>query len=167
MSLRSAQSRSGRDDNGDRAQNPLNGDTRQPLTRLTFSHPLRNSRRVRVGDKGLSLRLLADAQLADDVAVAVRIVRLEIIEQATALADEHEKATAGRMVLGVGLEVLGELANAFAQDRNLHFRTAGVGVVSAEAGDNFGFLLRCQHGKCVTPVAEFCSFTLPKCLQQE
>jgi hypothetical protein len=27
-------------------------DTRQPLTRLTLSIPLRSSRRVRVGDKG-------------------------------------------------------------------------------------------------------------------
>src|SRR5579862_5654772 len=120
-------------------------DTRQPLTRLTLSIPLRSSRRVRVGDKGLSLRLLADAQLADDVPVAVRIVRLEVIEQAAALAYEHQKTAAGRMVLRVGLEVLGQLANALAQDRNLHLRAAGVGVMSAKAGNNVGFFCRCQH----------------------
>lgn len=115
----------------------------------------------------MSLLLLADAQFSDDVAVAVRIVRLEVVEQAAALAYQHQQTAARSMIFRVGFEVLGELADALAQDRNLYFRTAGVGVVSAKARDNVGFLCRCQHGVCVTPIANLLFVTLPKCLQQE
>ena len=34
-------------------------------------------------------RLLADAQLADNFAVAVSIMRLQVVQQATAFANEH------------------------------------------------------------------------------
>src|ERR1700761_2042076 len=103
------------------------------------------SSRARRRQRSLSLRLLADAQLADDVPVAVRIVRLEIIEQAAALAYQHQQAATRSMVFRVGLEMFGQLANALAQDRDLHFRAAGVGVMSAKARDNVGFFCRCQH----------------------
>jgi len=36
--------------------------------------------------------LLADAELANDVAVAVRIMRLQVIQQAAPFADEHQEA---------------------------------------------------------------------------
>ena len=42
----------------------------------------------------LNSRLLADTQLADNFAVAVRVMRLQVIQQAAALADEHQKTTA-------------------------------------------------------------------------
>src|ERR1700761_3128074 len=106
------------------------------------------SSRARRRQRSLSLRLLADAQLADDVPVAGRIVRLEIIKQATALAYQHQEATARSMVLRMGLEMLGQFADALAQDRNLDLRTAGIGVVSAKASDNVGFSSRCQHEVC-------------------
>jgi len=38
--------------------------------------------------------LLADAEFAYDAFVALGIVFLEVVEQATALADQHEKAAA-------------------------------------------------------------------------
>ena len=47
------------------------------------------SRRVRFGDKVLAC-LLADAQLPDHIAVAVRVVGLQVIQQATALAHQHQ-----------------------------------------------------------------------------
>ena len=39
-------------------------------------------------------RLLADAELADHGFVALGIVFLEVVEQATTLADQHEKSAA-------------------------------------------------------------------------
>src|SRR5271165_3101696 len=99
-----------------------------------------------------SSRLLAYAELADDFAIAVGVVRLEVVKQAAAFAHQHQKTAARTMVLRVGLEVLGQLANALAEDRDLHFRTAGVGVMRAKTRDNVGFFRRCQHGVCITPV---------------
>src|ERR1700679_1897205 len=70
--------------------------------------------------------LLADAQLADDFAIAVGVVLLQVIEQAAALAHQHQQTAAGAVVLLVRLEVLGQLADALAQDRNLYLRAAGI-----------------------------------------
>src|ERR1700679_158947 len=80
--------------------------------------------------------LLADTQLADDVTIAVGVRLLEVIQKAAALAHQHQQATARAMVLFVGFEVLGQLANTLAEDRNLPLRTASVRVVRAELGNN-------------------------------
>src|SRR5579872_904674 len=90
-------------------------------------------------------RLLANAQLRDHGPVTLRIVRLQVIEQAAALADQHEQTAARGMILHVGLEVLGQIADTLAEDRDLHLGAAGVGVMGAIAGDNFGFFFGCQH----------------------
>ena len=96
-------------------------------------------------------RLLADAQLADYVAVAVRVVRLQVIQQATALADEHQETAPRGVILLVGFEMLSQLADTRTQNRNLDFRRAGVGVVSTEAFNQVSFGCRCQHSVLVTP----------------
>ena len=38
--------------------------------------------------------LLAQAELVDDILIAIGIVRFEVVEQATSLADHHEKSAA-------------------------------------------------------------------------
>ena len=60
-----------------------------PYTPAVDSASITQSRRVRFGDKVLAC-LLADAQLPDHVAVAVRVVGLQVIQQATALAYQHQ-----------------------------------------------------------------------------
>jgi hypothetical protein len=85
-------------------------------------------------------RLLADAEFRDDRLVALGIVFLKVVEQATALADQHEKATARTVVFLVRLEVLRQLANALAQQRDLDFRAAGIAWMRAVLVDE-GFLV--------------------------
>jgi hypothetical protein len=46
-------------------------------------------RRVCVWDKANSSGLLTQAELADDFAIPIGVVRLEIVKQAAALADQH------------------------------------------------------------------------------
>src|SRR6266852_1608662 len=84
--------------------------------------------------------LLADAEFRNDGLVALGIVFLEVVEQATPLADQHEKAAARAVVFLVRLEVLRQLANAFAEQRDLNFGTAGVARVRAVLV-NEGFLV--------------------------
>jgi len=84
--------------------------------------------------------LLTDAELSDDGLVALGIVFLEVVEQATPLADQHEKSAARAVVFLVRLEVLRQLADAFAQQSDLDFRTAGVARMRTVAV-NEGFLL--------------------------
>ncbi len=67
-------------------------------------------------------RLLADAEFGNDRLVALGIVFLQVVEQATPLADQHEKAAARAVVFLVRLEVLRQLANAFTEQRDLAIR---------------------------------------------
>jgi len=106
------------------------------------------SRRFLFKDK---FRLLADAQLADDIAVAVRVMCFQVVQQAAALADEHQKAAPGSVILLMCFEMLGQLANAHTQNCNLNFRRTGVGIMSAEALNQVGFCYGCKHSVLVTP----------------
>jgi hypothetical protein len=84
--------------------------------------------------------LLADAEFRDDRLIALGIVFLEVVEQATPLADQHEKAAARAVVFLVRLEVLRQLPNALAQQRDLNFRASGIGCMRTVLV-NEGFLL--------------------------
>ena len=46
--------------------------------------------RIHYGAEAFSMQLLADAEFGDDGFVALGIVFLEVVEQATPLADQHE-----------------------------------------------------------------------------
>ena len=87
------------------------------------------------------LELLAYAELLDDVFVRLGIMALEVIQQTAASADHHEKSAAGRMVLLVGLEMLGQFANPLAQNSDLDLRAAGVCGMRTVLADDALFLL--------------------------
>ena len=85
--------------------------------------------------------LLADAQLRNYGLATLGIVFLQIVEQATPLAHHHQQAAPGGVILLMRLEVVGQLANALAQDRDLHFRASGISRVRAIAINQGLFLL--------------------------
>ena len=59
--------------------------------------------------------LLAEAELRDHTLVALGIVLFEVVEQASALADQHKQAAARAVIFLVRFEVLRQLTNALAQ----------------------------------------------------
>src|ERR1035438_4849426 len=65
----------------------------------------------------------------DQDRVALLALLLEVVEQAAALADHDHEAAAAVVVLGVGLEVLGEVVDALREDRDLDLRRTGVRLV--------------------------------------
>ena len=90
-----------------------------------------------------SNRLLADAEFLNDLFVALGIVLSEVVKQAATLADHHEKAAPGGMVLLMRLEMLRQLTNTLTQDGDLDLGGTGVGVMSAVLVDQGGFFLSC------------------------
>jgi hypothetical protein len=66
--------------------------------------------------------LLANTEALDQLSIPLRILALEIVEQATALANELQKTATGVVIFGVDLEVLGQIADTFAEKRDLNFR---------------------------------------------
>jgi hypothetical protein len=85
--------------------------------------------------------LLADAQLRNNRLVSLGIVFLQVVEQTATPAHHHQETAPGGMILLVAFEVVGQLANALAQDRDLHFRASGVSRVRAIGIDYCLFLL--------------------------
>src|SRR5262249_34306830 len=74
-------------------------------------------------------KLLSDPEGIDEPAVPVNALGLEVIEKLPPLADELEQAPTRVMVLGVHLEVLGQVRDALGQKRNLDLGRAGITLV--------------------------------------
>jgi hypothetical protein len=73
-------------------------------------------------------KLLSQIQFVDDDAVALEVVVAEVLEQPPSLPDELQKPALGIVVFLVGLEMLGQIVDAFGDESDLHFRVAGVGL---------------------------------------
>jgi len=84
--------------------------------------------------------LFTEAESLNNRLVALGVVFFEVVEQATPLADQHEKTAARAMVFQVRFEVLRQLTNAFAQQSDLDFWTARIGGMRSVL-INEGFLL--------------------------
>ena len=93
--------------------------------------------------------LLTEPEALDQLLVPGAVDAGEVLQEAVTSADELEQPATRRVVLLVRLEVLGQLADALAQDRDLHFRAAGVRLMGAELADNLGLLCVCQHGNAL------------------
>ena len=79
--------------------------------------------------------------------IALHVLRLEIGEQTSALADQSQQATTRMMVVRVRRKVQLKLRDSRSQERNLNLRRASVSVVLPEVGNNFRFPVRMQsHG---------------------
>ena len=63
------------------------------------------------------------------------------LRRSTWLADQLQEPAAGMVVLGVGLEMFGQVVDALGEDRDLNFRGAGVCFVLLVVADEGGLLV--------------------------
>ena len=70
--------------------------------------------------------LSAQSQLVDQGLVAPLIASSKVVEQASPLAHEHQQPAARVVVLYVDLEMVSELCDALAKERDLHLAGPGV-----------------------------------------
>ena len=70
--------------------------------------------------------LLADAQLCNDRAVTLDVLLCEVVEQTAALTDHLVHTQTAVVVVGMDLQVSGELADALSEDRDLNLGRTGV-----------------------------------------
>jgi hypothetical protein len=75
--------------------------------------------------------LFADAELGNNGLVPFRVVFLQVVEQATTPAHHHEKSAARAVIFQVRFEVVRQLTDALTQQRDLNFRTPGIGRMRA------------------------------------
>src|SRR4051812_27082138 len=60
--------------------------------------------------------LFAKAQFRDQGSIARMVLALEVIEEGAALVNEHQQAAPAMIVLGVGLEMLGQVDDPLGED---------------------------------------------------
>ena len=89
--------------------------------------------------------LLADAELGNDGTIALDVLLHQVVEKAATLTDHLVQAATGVVVVGVNLEVLGELVDALGENSDLDFGRTGVGLVSAVGLDDGGLLVFEHH----------------------
>src|SRR6266404_5856403 len=75
--------------------------------------------------------LLTDAEALDQRLVALEITPLEVIQQPPPLPHELEKLAPRMMIFRGRLEMLGQVHDAVAEQRDLHLGRARIGVVAA------------------------------------
>src|SRR3546814_11822643 len=71
-----------------------------------------DSKRNRPAEAGRTFASFPKPELRDQVQIALTIGGPEIVQQRATLVDEHQQAAARMVVLRVGLEMLGEVADA-------------------------------------------------------
>ena len=89
--------------------------------------------------------LLADVQLGDDRAVTLDVLLRHVVEQTAALADHLVHAQTAVGVVGMTLQVLGELTDALGQNGDLNLGRAGVLLMGGVFADDCGFLFFGNH----------------------
>src|SRR6185437_30558 len=90
--------------------------------------------------KLLPHELPTQAEALDQGLVARKIAILQIAEQALALVDQLQQATAGMVILLVVLEVTGEMVDAGGQQGHLDFGRTGVVWHAAEISNDLAGL---------------------------
>src|SRR4051794_30813890 len=93
----------------------------------------------------ITMGLAAQAELADQRAIPLQVLPLEVVQEAAAAADEHEQAPARVVIVLVGAQMLREVVDAAREHRDLDLGGPGVGLVLAEAGDELALFLCCQR----------------------
>src|SRR5215470_3485435 len=101
---------------------------------LTYLHPL-NDKRAASGRT--QRKLAADTQPLDQRLVTSLVGTGEILEQLSTLRHELEQPTPRMVVVEVGLEVLGQIVDAFRKNGHLHLRRPGVASLGRKGLDDF------------------------------
>src|SRR5690606_38126865 len=83
--------------------------------------------------------LLAQTEFFNQGAVRVRVAALEVVEQLATAADHAQQTTARMVVLGMRLEVAGELVDAGRQQSDLDLGGSGIALGALEFRDDLGF----------------------------
>jgi hypothetical protein len=89
--------------------------------------------------------LLSEVQARDDLTIPVEARHLEVVEKPPSLGDEAKQASAGMVILDVGLEVLGKITDSLGDKGDLDFGRAGVGLVGFKLADELGLFFAVER----------------------
>jgi hypothetical protein len=79
--------------------------------------------------------LSPEPERLNDAAVSLDILGLHVVQESSAPPDQHQKSSAGMMILFMNLEMLGQIFNAMGQQSDLNLRRSGIAFVKLEPPD--------------------------------
>ena len=82
------------------------------------------------------LRLLSQVELSDDRTVTLDVVLLQVAQKVSSVTNHLLQTSAAVEILGICLEVLGQVCDSGAQDRDLNLGRTGVALVDGIGLDN-------------------------------
>jgi len=89
------------------------------------------------------IRLVTESKIGDDLAIALEVGALEVMQQASAPSNHLEEAAAAVMVLCVGPKVVAQVVDVLGENRNLNLCRAGIAAVRPVLLDR-SCLLKCH-----------------------
>src|ERR1700716_2907978 len=112
------------------------------LDRKTENRFSETARKKRAQHARVNNNSTTNVMLFEQGLVTRLVLPLDVIEQRTARRDHFQQAAARMIVLHVALEVVGEVVDAFRQDRDLNLGRAGVAGLVGIGLDDLCFALR-------------------------
>ena len=110
-------------------------------------------------------KLFTKTEFLYDCTVALNVLLLEVTEKVSSVTDHLKHTAAAVMVLGVSLEVLGEVVDSLGENSDLNLGRTGVALVSSIGGDDFLLNVFKHHDKVLSESAK-ARFHLVKYLPQ-
>ena len=89
--------------------------------------------------------LLTDTELLDNRTITIDVLLGQIAQQIATVTNHLQQTTAGMMVVGMLLQMLGQLVDASGQNRDLNLRRTGIGVMQLVSGDDLIFNVLLDH----------------------
>ncbi len=90
------------------------------------------------------LNLLTQTQLGNQGTITLDVLLGQVVQQAAALTDHHLHAAAAVEVMGMNLQMGGELADALGEDSDLDLRGTSVVLVGTVGLDDSLFIFRAE-----------------------
>jgi hypothetical protein len=120
----------------------LGFEEKEPFLRTPISNPARGG--PRPGKWYGSRPSPPEPELGDDRPVAFDVGALQVVQQPATLPDQLQQAAPRIVVMGVRLEMVGEVIDPFAEDGDLDFGRPGVLLIEAVGLDDARFDICCQ-----------------------
>lgn len=117
----------------------------EPEAIVTIASGEIRAERIACSAPQLPLKLFSDAATFDNGTVTFDIVLEKVVEELSSLTDHLLHTSAGVVVLGVLLEVLGELADSLGEDSDLYLGRTGIAFVSSEFFDEILLVFLSDH----------------------
>ena len=87
----------------------------------------------------VSLKLAAQTELGNDLAVTVNISALQIVQQGTTAANHFQQTAAAMKVFFVYFQMFGQMSDLMAQNSDLNFRRTGIAFMNSESLNDLFF----------------------------